>query len=204
MTIMKIHSTIKRAALVEKRQGQICETAAKLFSKKGYHGTSIRDIARDSGLGIGPIYDYFKNKEEILFSVHKRIVELNYVKVRDSLVGIDDPVDKITMAIKTQFELVDELQDLYLFMYEEGHLLNHRFKKEIMRIERKTISLFEAILLEGQRRKIFKSFNSRICANMIILLNHGWVLKRWDLLKIDSSPSQLRFTTEFILSAISA
>ncbi|BBO88102.1 TetR/AcrR family transcriptional regulator [Desulfosarcina ovata] len=201
---MVIHSNIKKSELVQKKKGQICDTAAKLFSKNGYHDTSVRDIARESGIGIGPIYDYFKNKEEILFTVHKRIVELNFVKISENLIGIEDPVDRITMAIKTQFDLVDELQDLFLFMYEEGHLLNAKLKKEIMRIERKTISMFEDILMEGQKRKLFKSFNCRAAANMIILFNHGWVLKRWDLMKIDSSHSQLRFTTDFILSAISA
>lgn len=203
MTGVSVRATIKKTELVEKRQKQICDTAVTLFTKNGYHGTSIRDIARASGLGIGPIYDYFRNKEEILFAVHKRIVELNYVKIHDSLAGLEDPVDKIKMAIKTQFDLVGELQDLYLLIYEEGHLLNAKFKREIMRIERNTISLFENILIEGQKKKIFRSFNCRIAANMIILLNQGWVLKRWDLKTIDSSVSQFNFTTDFVLSAIS-
>jgi len=204
MAAMKIHTNIKKAKLVEKRQNQICVTAVKLFSKNGYHGTTIRDIARESGLGIGPIYDYFKNKEEILFEVHKRIVELNYDKIRENLIGIENPVDKIIRAIKAQFDLVDKLQGVYSLMYEEGHLLDLRFKKEIMRIEGNTISLFEDILKEGQKRKMFRSFDCRAAANMIILMNHGWILRSWDLKNIDRPHSQLFFTTDFILAAISA
>jgi AcrR family transcriptional regulator len=171
--------------------------------QNGYHGTSIREISRESGIGIGPIYDYFKNKEEILFTVHKRIVEANYSNIKECLRDIDHPVEMITKAIKTQLNLVKENQDLYLYIYKEGHLLGKKFRKEIMRIEKKTIALVEDILKEGQKRKMFRRFNCRVAANMIILLNHGWVLKRWDLGDIGRPHSHLSFTVDFILRAIS-
>jgi AcrR family transcriptional regulator len=197
----EIHTNIKSLELVEKRQKQICDVATRLFVKNGFHGTSIRDIAHESGIGIGSIYDYFRNKEEILFLAHKNIVELNYVRIKESLMGLEDPIDRIIRAIETQFNLVDEQQDFYLFIYEEGHLLDAEFKKEIMKIEQNTISLFEGILKEGQAKGVFRSFNCRVAANMIVLLNHGWVLKRWDLKNVQGS--KLVFVIDFALKGIS-
>jgi AcrR family transcriptional regulator len=198
---IKIHSNIKKEELVKKRQNQVYEAASKLFVIEGFHGTTIRDIARESGLGVGPIYDYFKNKEEILFLVQKRVVELTYEKTKESLSGIEDPEEKLIKAIETQINLFDEYQDLFLFIYKEGHLLDKPMKKEIMDIERRTIALFEEILKEGQNRKLFREFDVKIAANMIILINHGWVLKRWDLKS--TKESQTRFTIDFVLKAIS-
>ena len=60
------------------------------------------------------------------------------------------------MAIKIQFDLVNDLQELYLLMYEEGHLLSVKFKKEIQRIEGNTIGLFENILREGQKKRFLE------------------------------------------------
>lgn len=57
MAALQIHSNIKKTELVEKRQNQICEAAERLFVKKGFHATTIRDIAMECGVGLGPIYD---------------------------------------------------------------------------------------------------------------------------------------------------
>jgi len=201
MAALKIHSTIKKPELVEKRQNQILEAAEKLFVKKGFHGTTIRDIARESGLGLGPIYNYVRNKEEILFMVHKRIVELNYDEIKKSLSGIEDPKERMIRAIQTLSGLANKYQDLYLFMYQEAHVLDMAMQKEIIKAEKKTISIFEDIIERGKRKKIFRGINGRIAANMIVLLNHGWVLRRWDLKK--AGVSQADFTIDFVLKAIS-
>jgi AcrR family transcriptional regulator len=201
-TLMRPHSSIKKPELVQKRQKQIFDVASKLFVQRGYHGTTVRDIARESGLGLGPIYDYVMNKEEILFLVHKEIVELNYRKIEKSLDGIKDPVEKIKKAITAQIQLCNDYEDLYLFIYQEAHILTKPFIEEIMRVERNTISLFEQILKEGQKSRVFRKMNARIAANMIILLNHGWALKRWDLK--GSKDSRIHFTIDFVLKSISA
>ena len=201
MTSLKIHSTIKKPELVEKRQKQICEAAEKLFVKKGFHGTTIRDIARESGLGLGPIYDYVKNKEEILFMVHKRILDLNYIELKKSLFELKEPKERMARAIETLLDLANKYQDLYLFIYQEAHVLDKAMQKEIIKAERKTISIFEDIIKQGKKKKIFRDINSRIAANMIVLINHGWVLKRWDLKKVGGS--KLDFTIDFILKGIS-
>jgi len=201
MTSLKIHSTIKKPELVEKRQKQICEAAEKLFVKKGFHGTTIRDIARESGLGLGPIYDYVKNKEEILFMVHKRILDLNYIELKKSLSELKEPKERMARAIETLLDLANKYQDLYLFIYQEAHVLDKAMQKEIIKAERKTISIFEDIIKQGKKKKIFRNVNSRIAANMIVLINHGWVLKRWDLK--NTGDSKLDFTTDFILKGIS-
>ncbi len=49
----------------ETRKKHILRTAADAFSSKGYHQTSVKDIADASGISVGTFYLYFKNKEEI-------------------------------------------------------------------------------------------------------------------------------------------
>ncbi len=53
---------------------EIIRAAHDLFIRKGYHGTSMRQIARDAGLALGGIYNHFSGKEdifrEVLFTYH--------------------------------------------------------------------------------------------------------------------------------------
>jgi len=197
---MEPSSIIKKPELVNKRQNQVYDAAVKLFVAKGFHSTTIRDIARSSGLGIGPIYDYFKDKKEILFFVQKKIIKKNQAILKKGIAGIEDPKQQLIKAIDIQLNWFLENQDLFLFIYQEGHLLDKPMKKQIMDIERETISMFEEILKEGQQKKSFSDFDCRFVANMILLLTHGWILKRWDLEV--KQKSRLKFTSDMILNGI--
>ena len=51
------------------RRRTILRAAVEVFSKKGYHGCRIADVAREAGVAYGLVYHYFKNKDELLESV---------------------------------------------------------------------------------------------------------------------------------------
>jgi len=50
----------------------ILNSAYSLFLRNGYHGTSMRQIASDSNLTVGSLYNHFENKEEIFITVLKQ------------------------------------------------------------------------------------------------------------------------------------
>ena len=69
----KIETIIKDHALIEKKRQIIIKAANKLFIKKGFHKTTISEIAKESGLTPGTIYNYIREKEDILFLLHEEI-----------------------------------------------------------------------------------------------------------------------------------
>ena len=62
LRIVKISPRVKRSQGNKKR---IIMVALKLFSQKGFHNTSIIDIANAYGMSVGNMYNYFKSKEEL-------------------------------------------------------------------------------------------------------------------------------------------
>ncbi|RPJ01755.1 MAG: TetR/AcrR family transcriptional regulator [Deltaproteobacteria bacterium] len=62
MPLHKIPTKIKNDSLVRKRRQQIFEAVIKLFSQKGYHMTTLREISRESGITLGNLYDYINTK----------------------------------------------------------------------------------------------------------------------------------------------
>ena len=52
------------------RRMEILDAAARCFSKQGYSGTSMRDIAKYTNILPGSLYYHFKSKEELYFEVH--------------------------------------------------------------------------------------------------------------------------------------
>ena len=56
----------------EQTREQILQAALQLFNDRGYHGTSMRQIAERAGVALGSIYNHFPNKEQIFLVVLMR------------------------------------------------------------------------------------------------------------------------------------
>jgi AcrR family transcriptional regulator len=56
---------LKQGEKSERSRASILETALRLFSKRGYRGTSIRDIAEEAGISTGNVYHHFPDKETL-------------------------------------------------------------------------------------------------------------------------------------------
>lgn len=84
---------------------RIIEAAIKLFAKKGYHATSMQEIADTSGVSKGSVYNHFDSKENLMLSIFKYYYELVVEKI--TLVSEDDslsPKEKLVKQIHLQFE----------------------------------------------------------------------------------------------------
>jgi AcrR family transcriptional regulator len=66
--------------MIAARRGQILDAATSVFAAKGFHRTTIRDIATVAGIADGTIYNYFENKTALLLGILDR---LNQTERRD-------------------------------------------------------------------------------------------------------------------------
>jgi len=57
------------------RRAQILDAATKVFAARGFHRTTIRDVARAAGIADGTIYNYFENKTALLLGIMNRMNE---------------------------------------------------------------------------------------------------------------------------------
>lgn len=59
--------------LITARENQILDAAVAVFAEKGFHATTIRNIAQHAGISDGTIYNYFKNKTALLIGIFERM-----------------------------------------------------------------------------------------------------------------------------------
>jgi len=62
-----------QAQLAAARRTQILDAATRVFADKGFNRATIRDVARDAGVADGTIYNYFKDKTDLLFGLLDRL-----------------------------------------------------------------------------------------------------------------------------------
>src|SRR4030043_2048195 len=102
-----VGTQIKDTELVQKKRLQIAMGASKLFIKKGYFQTSIREITKATGLTIGNLYDYITKKEDILYLVFDVFHSIWVTRLEEEGVfKIEDPVKQLEMALQKMLELI--------------------------------------------------------------------------------------------------
>ncbi|MDR3763436.1 MAG: TetR/AcrR family transcriptional regulator [Acidobacteriota bacterium] len=104
---------------IERNQVRIQDAALRIFTRQGYHGTSVREIADAAGVSLGNIYNYYPSKEEIYDGLVRRygqrMAGLQAEKVAP-LVGSFAP-DNLTRLAAVMREIVAENSDFWRLMY---------------------------------------------------------------------------------------
>lgn len=72
MPRLNVHA---RRALVQERQQQILQAAARVFAEKGFESATIREVARVARVSEGSIYRYFKNKQDLLVHLPRQFIQ---------------------------------------------------------------------------------------------------------------------------------
>jgi AcrR family transcriptional regulator len=178
-----IQTKIKNVSLIRQRQQQIFDAAVKLFSKKGFHSTTLREISKESGITLGSLYDYINSKEDILYIIQARATEAvkNTVLRKESNQKNVDSVSELNRLIDSELKAMDKYQDLILIIYQESHAMGKETLKLLLRSEREHLKQYEMLINKGIKEGCFKRCNVRMAANLIKMLIDTWVIKRWDL-----------------------
>jgi len=143
----------------EEKKLEIMKTALNLFAKKGFYNTTIADIAREMGMSVGNMYNYFTSKEQLakeLLIYTSKVFGEELRKINELDISTKDKIKKIVemyfKKAKEEPELVDYFMRVYLSNKEifsngcEGMLCVSAFVTEIM-----------IFLEEGVRRKELKN-----------------------------------------------
>lgn len=77
----------------------IREEAAQLFFEKGYHATSLREVAAAAGLKVGSLYNHIESKEDLLLQVMGGAIDDLVELQQEALRGVTDPVDKLRSVV---------------------------------------------------------------------------------------------------------
>ena len=148
----------------EKTRALILEKALYLFANKGFHGTSVSDIAKEAGISKGLAYNYFDSKDAILQAIMDNALAAGLEVMNVSSIT-DDPFEQLKLMLNNTFDHVQQ-NDNYWRMFTalmlQPQLSNvietmvHEFGRKAMK---DTIKIFkkmkmknaeeEALILDG-------------------------------------------------------
>lgn len=159
------------------KQMEIALAAVKLFEQKGYHATSVQDIADEVGLQKGSLYHYIHSKEDLLLQIaHQAITEFNQRLER--ILEADIPArEKLVQAIENHLTVsISNLQTTTVLLREAFSLGEHPHQM-IQDLTDRYVELWTNILHEGDKNGEFKLQDAKITA-LAILGSCNWIY-RW-------------------------
>ena len=152
----------------EEKQELIRQAAIRIFSRKGFYNARAEEIAREAGIAVGTIYNYFVSKEEILISIFKTEFE-QQMQVFRNLLASDLPVlEKINKILQDHFSRLTEHGDLAQLMMQERFNPGEGFRAKLLDLYRGMVGRIEDLIQEGIDKNWVRSCHPRIIAYALL------------------------------------
>lgn len=174
-----VESHVTNPDLITRRRGQIVDAAVSLFSKQGYSRTSVQEISKQAGVSIGLIYQYFGDKDDILFLALKLVLETYERDIPPQLIGKADPLDRLAAALRAYCTVVDGLREATVLAYRATRSLPPHRRVFIENAETRTNQVFRDVLDDCVKQGLLKAPNLDLLTYQFVHFAHAWALKRW-------------------------
>lgn len=169
---------IKKEAVAVRNLVRIIDSTLKLANSKGFRAMTLRDLCADSGLSMGGLYAYIKNKDDLIHLIQGHGFILTRRTLLDFIAPETDPHQRLFAAVKAHLYLSELMRAWFYFSFMEAKSLPVDEKKDAIAIEREIDDIFHEILEHGIKKGSFRPIETRILSAMIKALLQDWYLKR--------------------------
>ncbi|SFH90431.1 DNA-binding transcriptional regulator, AcrR family [Tindallia magadiensis] len=151
----------------EEKKQMIMKKSMESFLKKGVHGTHLVDIANACKMGRTTIYQYFRNKDQILEYTIQNLFQDLRVDIRETVLDDkDNPYEKIRKLIPAIVKLYLKNQkmivlvDLWLILIRENNPMVRQLNEHM----EETRNIFQGMLEEGIKEGVIRPMNAESMA----------------------------------------
>jgi TetR/AcrR family transcriptional regulator, cholesterol catabolism regulator len=155
---------------LDRRRHQVFASSMHLFLEKGFHDTSMQEIAAASGMGKSTLYDYFKTKDEILLSVVEDGI-YDLTELAKQIASRNLPAaEKIHQVMHAHLEYLLENKEFYNRMIYEVQRLGPESQRRIQIQRHAYQDLLCSLVEEATREGTFRDVNPLLAARTILAI----------------------------------
>ena len=171
---MRERKTAARAGAHLTRE-RILAVSARVFNRRGYHGTTLDDIARALSVTKAALYYHVKNKEELLFQCHQLALDIGMEGFHRALAQPAPPDEQLRMALSHYIEgMADQLTGTVVLL-EQG-ALSPRHHRQIVRGRDEYEQALRTLIAGGIAAGVFVPCDPKLVGFAILGAVH-WIPK---------------------------
>jgi TetR/AcrR family transcriptional regulator, cholesterol catabolism regulator len=158
---------------MSRRRRELTREAAKLFAQKGYHGTSIGDIADAMGVQKGSLYAHISSKEDLLYETMREGADAFHAAL-DAIPDDAAATDKIRLALRGHLRVVAEQLDVATVFVQEWRYLEGDRRDEIVAERRRYEERIRELFREGRELSELRADLDESIAALLLLSAANW------------------------------
>lgn len=163
--------------------------AARLFAERGYHGTSINDLAVALGIQKSSLYAYINGKADLLADIALTGAAAFHAAL-DALPDEATPGERLEMALRAHLGVVESQLDVATVWLQEWRYLTGEpldfFVKERHRYEQRIRDLFDAAVESGELRQDLDTEDATLIFLSVANWAYTWLTADTDVGKLTS------------------
>ncbi len=182
---------------------RIMDASITVFTKKGFNATTISDLAKEAGLGEATIYNYFKNKLEILLDLPIPILEDFIRSCEEQLQGIKNPVEKMRKFIWQYLRWCQNHKDYIKVLFADILSTPQVYHSKAYELMRQVIEVPMHIFDHGKKEGSFQQdVSTKSFGHFLFGTINYWLLIRIRSKKSFILLDDFDYIAEIILTAI--
>ena len=167
-----IPTTIKNPERVAHRRTELIEVATKMFLERGFHNTSIRDIARACTFNVASLYMYVSSKDDILYLVAKDLMTNIAERLAATTLDPKSQHRSLQIGFSNYCQIVNRFRRPIRLLYREVDFMPPRSRADTIATVSSVIDYFQDIIAKGVTSGEFRSVSPRLAALNIVMVAH--------------------------------
>jgi TetR/AcrR family transcriptional regulator, cholesterol catabolism regulator len=155
------------------RRSELTREAARLFAERGYHGTSIGDLADALGVQKASLYHHIASKQDLLYET-MRDGAAAFHAMLDGLPARVRATERIRLAIRGHLRVVAEQLDVATVFTREWRFLEGERRAEILAERRRYEERFRVLFREGRELGELRTDLDESTAALLVLSALNW------------------------------
>jgi len=155
------------------RRTELTRLAARLFAERGYHGTSIGDIATAAGVQKGSLYAHIDSKQDLLFEAMTEGARA-FHEALDSVPDDRPPAERIRLALRAHLRVVAEQLDVATVFVREWRYLEGERAEAFIAERRRYEERFRSLFREGREAGALRTDLDEHAAVLLVLSAANW------------------------------
>jgi AcrR family transcriptional regulator len=155
------------------RRSELTREAARLFAERGYHGTSIGDLAAAMGVQKGSLYAHMASKQELLYETMREGATAFHAAL-DAIDDVLPATEKIRLALRAHLRVVAEQLDVATVFVREWRYLEGDRREEILAERRRYEARFRGLFHEGREQGELRTDLDEASAALLALSALNW------------------------------
>ena len=133
----------------DERFDSLLSHAARVFAERGYHSTTMRDLAAASGMSLAGMYYYVKGKEELLTLIQERCFAGVLEGAKTALTASRDPIERLQAFIRHHVTFFAAHMPEMKVLSHEANALSGDARRKVTAIKRRYVDLLEGLLRDA-------------------------------------------------------